>query len=132
MEGMHAARDLPELVMDVASEFLLVSEDELRRDGRYSSSLDIGKYFGIRDGFRRNFFPASAYRGPWIHLLRYHSRKAIDFFIHIFNYSADWYAHPRAHDPLEPAEEIELTFADGSVQKQWGNPKHLMLTYRRW
>ena len=27
------------------------------------------------------------------------------------------------HDPLEPAWEIELIFADGSTRKQWGNPR---------
>ncbi len=27
------------------------------------------------------------------------------------------------HDPLEPAWEIELTFADGATRKQWGNPR---------
>jgi hypothetical protein len=40
-----------------------------------------------------------------------------------FNHSADWYVHPRVHDPLEPAWEIELTFADGTTRKQWGNPR---------
>lgn len=123
VEGMPAARDLPELVVSVATDYLLASEDDLRR-GHYSrSSLDLTTHFGIKEGLRHRFFPASALRGPWIPLLRYHPRKALDFFIKVFNQSADWYAHPRVHDPLEPAWEIELTFADGTTRKQWGNPR---------
>lgn len=122
-DGMAAARDFPALIVSVAKEFLLVSEAELRRNHHSRDSLDLGIYFGIREDLRHDFFPASAFRGPWFHLLRYHPRIGLDFFVYIFNYSVDWYVHPRAHDPLEPAWEIELTFADGTKRKQWGNPR---------
>jgi hypothetical protein len=123
VDGMPAARDLPDLVVSVAVDHLLASEEDLRRDWYSPSRLDIETYFGIKEGLRHDFFPASAIRGPWIPLLRHHPRQALDFFIRVFNHSADWYAHPRVHDPLEPAWEIELTFADGSTRKQWGNPR---------
>ena len=121
--GMPAARDLPELVVSVATDFLLASEDDLRRDHYSPSSLDLETHFGIKEGLRSDFSPASAHRGPWIPLLRHHRRQALDFLINIFNHSADWYAHPRVHDPLEPAWEIELTFADRTTRKQWGNQR---------
>ena len=120
---MPAARDLPELVVSVATDFLLASEDDLRRAHYSPSSLDLETHFGIKEGCGMTFFPASAHRGPWIPLLRHHRRQALDFLINIFNHSADWYAHPRVHDPLEPASEIELTFADKTKRKQWGNPR---------
>jgi len=123
LDGMLAARDLPELVVSVAVDHLLASEEDLRRDRYSRSPLDLETHFGIKEGRRHDFFPASASRGPWIPLLRHHPRQALDFFIRVFNHSADWYAHPRVHDPLEPAWEIELTFADGSTRKQWGNPR---------
>lgn len=123
VEGMPAARDLPDLVVSVATDYLLASDDDLRRDRYSRSSLDLATHFGIKEGLRHDFFPASALRGPWIPLLRYHPRKALNFFINVFNHSTDWYAHPRVHDPLEPAWEIELTFADGTTRKQWGNPR---------
>ena len=123
VEGMPAARDLPELVVSVATDFLLASEDDLRRDHYSPSSLDLETHFGIKEGLRSDFSPASAHRGPWIPLLRHHRRQALDFLINIFNHSADWYAHPRVHDPLEPAWEIELTFADRTTRKQWGNQR---------
>src|SRR5213594_4531542 len=58
-----------------------------------------------------------------MHLLRYHPRKALDFFMKVFNHSADWYAHPRLHSRLEPPWEVDLTFADGTTKKQWANPR---------
>ena len=123
LDGMPAARDLPDLIVLVAAAHLLASDEDLRRDRYSGRSLDLEMHFGIKEGLRHDFFPASALRGPWIPLLRYHHRKALDFFINVFNHSADWYAHPRMHDPLEPAWEIELTFADGTTRKQWGNQR---------
>jgi len=122
IDGMQAARDLPDLFISVAIDYLLISESDLPEE-RSLSSLGLGHYFGVKESLRHDFFPASAFRGPWIFLLQYHPRKALDFYIRIFNHSAYWYAHPRVHDPLEPAWEIELTFADGTTKKQWGNPR---------
>lgn len=124
MDGMPAARDLPDLIISVGADHLLASESDIRSEHRYSrSSLDLGLYFGIKDGLGHDSFPASAVRGPWIHLLRYHPRKALDFFNKVFNHSSDWYAHPRLHDTLELPWEVELTFADGTTKKQWVNPR---------
>jgi hypothetical protein len=53
--------------------------------------------------------------------LRYHSERGIDLFVSVFNHSADWYAHPRVRDRLEPAFQITLTFADGTTRRQWVN-----------
>lgn len=124
VDGMPAARDLPDLIVSVGVDYLLASESDIRSEHRYSrGSLDLDLYFGIKGGLRHDSFPASAIRGPWMHLLRYHPRKALDFFNKVFNHSADWYAHPRLHDRLEPPWEVELTFADGTTRKQWINPR---------
>ena len=121
-DGMPAARDLPDLVVSVGADYLLASEEDIDDERRYRRSpLDIDLYFGIKEGLHHDSFPASGVRGPWAHLLRYHSEKAIDFCIKVFNHSADWYAHPRLYNPLEKAWEVELTFADGTTRKQWMN-----------
>ena len=124
IEGMFAARDLPDVVISIGADYLLASEEDIDDERRYArSSLDIDLYFGIKEGLRHDSFPASAVRGPWTHLARYHPEKALDFYIKVFNHSADWYAHPRMHDRLEKAWEVELTFADGTTRKQWMNDR---------
>lgn len=123
LDGAPAARDLPDLLTPVALETFLATEEYLRAERYDRSSIDVDLYFGIKEGLRHDFFPASAFRGPWISLLTHHPRKALDFLIQVFNHSAEWYAHPRLRDRLEPAWEVELTFADGTSRKQWVNPR---------
>jgi energy-coupling factor transporter ATP-binding protein EcfA2 len=124
IEGTPTARDLPDLFISAANDYLLCSEEELREDRQYLGSLMLETLFGIKEGLRHDFFPASAYRGPLCPLLRYHPRKGIDFIIAVFNHSAEWYAHPRVWmEHVEPPFEIELTFADGTSQKQWCNAR---------
>ena len=122
IDGMRAARNLPDVVISVGAEYLLASEEDIDDERRYARhSLDIDLYFGIKEGLSHDSFPPSALRGPWAHLLRYHREKALDFYINVFNHSADWYARPRLPDRLEEAWEVDLTFADGTTRKQWMN-----------
>ena len=122
MDGMAAARDLPDLIISVGEQYLFATQEEVdtnRRHGR--SSLDIDLYFGISEGLMRDSFPASAMRGPWMHLLRHHPMRALDFYVRVFNHSTDWYTKPRLPQPLESPFEIELKFSDGTCKKQWAN-----------
>jgi hypothetical protein len=128
-DGMPVARDLPKLTVSVAAEYLEMPEEDLRNDRYHHYSTDIDVHFGIRSDTHHDFFPASAFRGPWIPLLRHHTRVGLDFYYELFNRSIDWYIHPRLPRSLEEAWEIELTFANGTVQKQWANAR-LWSAYR--
>ena len=119
-EGMPAARDLPDILVSAALEYLICTESDLQRRS-YCDPHGFEILFGLKEHLAHKFFPASAYRGPWIHLLKYHKRKGLEFFVTIFNHSADWYAHPRISGRLEPPFETELVFPDGSSQIQWSN-----------
>jgi len=55
--------------------------------------------------------------------LRYHPRPTLDFFIRVFNHSANWYANPRFNSRLEPPWKIGIAFADGTTREHWGNPR---------
>jgi hypothetical protein len=123
LDGTPAARDRPDLLISVALDTFLATEEYLRAEPHGGSSIDVDLYFGIKEHLRHDFFPASAFRGPWINLLTQHPRKGLEFLIQVFNHSAEWYAHPRLRDRLEPAWEVELTFADGTARKQWVNPR---------
>lgn len=124
LEGMPAARDMPEAVVLAANKYLLCSEADLRRGRGYTSDLGLETLFGIKHGRSHGFFPASAYRGPFLPLLRYHHRQGLDFIIEVFNHSADWYAHPRVRSEyVEPPFEITLTFSEGTSRTQWCNAR---------
>ncbi len=129
LDGAPAARDMPDLLISVALDGFLATEEYLRAEPYGRSSIDVDLYFGIKEHLRHDFFPASALRGPWINVLKHHPRKGLEFLIRVFNHSADWYAHPRLRDRLEPAWEVELTFANGTTRKQWVNPR-LWALYR--
>ncbi len=123
LDGAPVARDLPDLLISVALDSFLATEEYLRAEPCGRSSTDIDLYFGIKEQPHRNFFPASAFRGPWIKLLTHHPRKGLDFFIQVFNHSADWYADGRLQGRLEPAWEVELMFANRATRKQLVNPR---------
>jgi hypothetical protein len=116
LDGLAAARDLPDVILSIGSDYILASEKR-PRNGFASFSMGVERYFGIKDARSHGCFPASAFRGPWINLLRYHPRQTLDFFIRVFNHCADWYARPRFNDPLEPAWRSNLL----SLMDQHGN-----------
>lgn len=120
LEGIPAGRDVPDVVIDTGLDYLLCREEHLH-DRDYGFSTDLELTFGIREGLRHDYFPASALRGPWMQLLSSHPDKGLAFFVKVFNHSADWYAHPRVPERVESPVETELTFADGTTRKQWIN-----------
>lgn len=121
--GGPAGRDMPDLVLSVASTYLLASGNDRAEDRYAGSMLNLEKYFGIRDERAHEFFPPSALRGPWLALLRHHPDKGLDFILRLSNQSVRSYVRADWDMPLEPAWKIELTFADGSTRNQWGNPR---------
>ncbi|MCX6676720.1 MAG: ATP-binding protein [Methanothrix sp.] len=122
-DGTPAARDLPDLVISTARDYLLCSEADLLGDRQYGGSLMLETLFGIKEGLNSDYFPASAYHGPFLPLLRYHPTKGKDFIIAVLNHSAEWYAHPRVSENIEPPFEIELIFTDGISRRQWCNAR---------
>ncbi len=125
LEGMSAARDMPDLFISVANDYLLCSEADLRQEWGYTGDVELETLFGIKRGRSHDFFPPSAYRGPFLPLLRHHPREGITFIIGVFNHSTDWYAHPRVRSghTIEPPFEMALTFADGTSRTQWCNAR---------
>ena len=119
LDGNPAARDLPDLLVAVASDYLLCSEADLQHRECYGTSMELESSFGMKNQLYHKYYPPSAYRGPWLRLLRDHPGKGLGFLIEVINHSADWYAHPRVSERVESPFEIELAFADGTSQKQW-------------
>ena len=120
MEGNPAARDMPDLVISIARDFLLCSEEEVRREGRwFGERLDTEISYGIKQARNHGYFPASAYRGPFLALLRHHSQVGLEFIKTVLNHSADWYFSPRVKSAyVIPDFEILLKFEDGTSRSQ--------------
>ena len=128
MHGMPAARDMPLLIVSAAKEYLLCSEADLQSERYYVSSLGQETLFGIKAFRSHDYFPASAYQGVFLPLLRYHPQEGLDFIIEVFNHSADWYARPRVQARgVKPPFEMLLTLSDGTSRTQWCNERLWML-----
>ena len=127
LDGISTARDMPDLFVSIAKEFLLCLETDLQQERSYRYSLGLETLFGIKEERHLDFSPASAYQGSFLLFLRDRPHEGLDFIVDIFNHSADWYAHPRVQggqvDYVEPPFEITLAFADGTSRTQWCNPR---------
>jgi hypothetical protein len=122
MEATPACRDIPNEVIETLRQYLMLSEEDVRDPWRFGGSLMLEPRFGIKQARHFDFVPPSALRGPFLPLLRHHLELGLQFFIELFNHSADWYANPRIDaERLEPAWQLSLSFADGSSQTQWAN-----------
>ena len=126
LDGAPAARDMPDLIVSAAKDYLLISESDLAQGREYHSFVKIEPLFGLKDDIGYDAHLASAYCGPFLPLLRNHSSKGLDLIIDVFNHSTEWYAHPREgceDEAVEPPFEMELIFSDGTSRQQWVNPR---------
>ncbi|MFV8754742.1 AAA family ATPase [Nannocystaceae bacterium ST9] len=123
LEGMPAARDMPNEVVSAASFYLLRTNVEEEPFGH--SGIDLGPLFGIKDSITYDSPPASAYRGPFLSLMLHHPRMALRFMVNLFNHSVDWYVNRRAwsRSSIEAPFEVTLEFADGASKMQWHNER---------
>ena len=124
MDGAAAARDLPQLLVSVAKDYLLLTDADLDSERWYGGGIELETTFGIRYGSGRGFFPPSGYRGPFLPLLRYHPSEGLALVEAIFNHSADWYGHGKTRNEyVESPFEATLTLSDGTLQTQWCNSR---------
>jgi hypothetical protein len=119
---MPACRDLPGEVVRLANEGFRLADDDESGDFYLSDTLSLEPLFGLDSSLYFEFFPASAFQGPFLPLLQYHPRAALEFMVDLMNYCAEWYAHPRyPRRFVEPPFQMTLTFADGHSVEQWCN-----------
>lgn len=123
LSGGQICRDFPVEVMSLFNSRFKLSEADIKRELNTSSSdFDVDCYFGIRQDWKYNFFPASALQGPFHVLLQSHPRKAMPFIIELINHAGNWYGNrlwPRSS--LEPASKIMLEIPGLGEVEQWMN-----------
>lgn len=120
---MASCRDVPESVIKVAREQFLMNEEELSDIRWRGGYREVESAFGINANAHK-YFPASAFQGPFLQLLRHSNGVGLDFVIEFLNTSSDWYGKcvlPTEY--VELPEEISITFSDGVTKQQWCNDR---------
>jgi hypothetical protein len=123
MDGMPSCRDLPEEIIALARKKFLLPDTDLEDGYDFGSSIEMESLFGIQS-HQHDFFPASAYRGPFLFLLRIHPLKGIAFIIELMNHATESFAHPRRpKEYVNAPVEMDLRFSDGTTRTQWVNDR---------
>ena len=120
--GAGICRDLPEEIYSLVNARLKITEADLEEERRHFHSVAIECNFGVRKDFHFECFPASALQGPFLSLLKSHSRDALIFILDLLNHAGDWYGNrrwPGRH--LEAAFKVDLKIPDYGVVEQWMN-----------
>ena len=125
LDGRTACQYFPEEIIRLVKSEILLSDKELEEHaGGSGYSFDIEPIFGIVEHANRDYFPASAIRGAYLPLLRYHPHRAVDFIVELLNHSGSWYGEQRwSHDRLEPAHKVTIEIPGEAPVRQWANPR---------
>jgi len=125
----NASRDFPAEVIKLANFKLKMDETDIRKFDGYSS-YEVAPFFGIRERSSTDYFPASAYQGPFLSLLHNHPEDAVQYIIDLLNHSAQWYGEEKwPGEPLEPLKKIAIDVPNHGPIEQWANSR-LYLMHR--
>jgi hypothetical protein len=105
MGGMPACRDVPRIVVAASREHFLLTEADLNDPDAFGGIVTIEPVFGIQQSWRHDLSPPSAFRGPFLPLLRLHPGIGIDFLVELFNHSSEWYVQRKFHSRSVSAAE---------------------------
>ena len=120
IEGGFACRDFPDEMIQLAEKHFYLTEDDISSMTGYSSSMDMESYFGLQQNLRHDYFPASAFRGPFLPLLRWHPCKGVEFIIRLLNHAVEWYAQGKwLGNRLETPVEVSVAIPENGEVTQW-------------
>lgn len=125
IDGGNACRFFPEEIIHLAKAKFLLREEDLAQDDWHSgATIEVEPYFGINANACFDSFPASAIRGVFLPLLRYHPQRAVDFIMELLNHAGSWYGEQRwPYGRLEPAHQITIQAPGEVAVVQWANPR---------
>ena len=128
IETIFLCKHTPDLIIKLAWQEWLIHESD--QENPWESRRDVKDCFGLHEYSEgSNFSPASGAKGPFVHLLRYHPRKGLDFIIGLCNQTAKRYAastlDSQEKESLFPTGvtegifTVEIPLADGTCIKQY-------------
>lgn len=117
------ARDYPDLVIESLEAYIGFNTSNEPQESRYDRRK-MPEAFGLPARLDWEEHMKSAYRGPFLNLLTYHSAKAIDLIIRVMNSCADAYGDPGNHTEfIEEPIKLSLQLSDGTLVEQWANDR---------
>ncbi|MBB3132260.1 energy-coupling factor transporter ATP-binding protein EcfA2 [Paenibacillus rhizosphaerae] len=135
IETIYLCKHIPDTVIRLAKHEWAINESKPHNIWDQFRHKDVPEYFGLDNNRSQAFSPASGAKGPFVHLLRFHPRKGLDFIIELLNYSAEKYAHSDLDSPEEKysllpieiyrsdVEQIEFILDDGTTIKQYSSQR---------
>lgn len=111
-DGIALIFAFPEYILKIANLYWFKSHP---KDSFYSDGLGTEKYFGLSSNLKSDYSPASAYQTPFYWMLRFQFNITVDYVIEMTNKCVNHY-QDSGFDPS--IEEIEITFDDGTKNKQ--------------
>lgn len=122
LDGIAMGRDFPEEVIQMAETRWGISrkvDEGMDRSG-FRDHFDVEVAFGLPETMSFDFFPQSAYHGPFWSLLVHHPNLAVAFILRLMNLCVDRYGDPNIfHRFIELPGKASLILPDGTVKEQW-------------
>lgn len=117
--GWPACRFLPDVVVNLAEREWGLRET-VAFDHR-SSAVNLDAEFGLKTGYRFDYFPASALHGPFYPLLQWNSAQGMSLILDLVNIGTERYAAYQRVGSLRDDDlvEIDIPLAGGATRRQW-------------
>ena len=122
LDGIPMCRDCPQEVIEMAKARWGISstKNKSKEWSGFHDHFEVEVAFGLPMTLSFDYYPASAYHGPFRALLAHHPARGVDFIIRFSNYCADCLGDPNVfHRFVEIPGKTSLIFSDGIVKEQW-------------
>jgi hypothetical protein len=122
LDGIPMCRDFPGEVIRMAEVRwgISSSKDKSEEWSGFRDHFEVEVAFGLPLTLSFDYYPASAYQGPFWALLAHHPRQAVDFITRFSNYCAGCYGNPKIfHRFVELPTKITLGLPDETSNEQW-------------
>lgn len=112
---------LPESIISVAH-LKWFKEKEPKKKSQFGFEFEedsIEHHYAIREGVRRDYFPASALQSPILWLLRFAMKSTIDFILDFTNKTVANYSNSPMNSRIDGVHQIDVFVGDGVANKQF-------------
>lgn len=126
VDGFPACMKFPEKIAQLTRSLCLISEENLGSASVFYSPPRDEYEFGLRASISSDFFPNSAFHGPFWALLRRSPGTGIDLILDMINHAGEWYGARRGNGYLPgsrtgPVPSITISVPDSGNVAQWAD-----------